>query len=130
MYGFRTKKRYKVSVIDDEKELVDAIKQLLEPRDFSVSYAYGGRTGLEVIRSERPDVVILDINMPDMDGRDVLYAMKQDAAICDIPVIMLTARGEQLDKDYGLELGAQDYLVKPYDGLVLLRYLMKALCKG
>lgn len=113
----------KVAVIDDERDLVETIKNLLESRGFAVSVAYDGKSGLELVKSEKPDIVILDITMPLMDGRDVLVQLKKSNDTKDIPIIMLTARGEQYDRTYGLELGADEYLPKPYSGRVLLRQI-------
>lgn len=126
-----TRAKPKVTIIDDEKELVNTIKEFLEARDYEVSFAYGGKSGLEVIKKEKPDVIILDITMPDMDGRDVLIALKksEDPALQNIPVIMLTGKGDQFDRDYGIELGAYEYLAKPYQGHLLLRQLSRIIDK-
>lgn len=123
-------KKVKITIIDDEKELVDTIRELLEARDYSVSFAYDGRSGLEVIKKERPDLIILDIIMPDMDGRDVLSAIKRDKDTRDVPIIMLTAKGEQIDRDQSLQLGAYEYITKPYDGYYLLRQINNVLGKS
>jgi DNA-binding response OmpR family regulator len=129
MFGNNHLKGSKITIIDDEKDLVLTIKELLEGREFNVSFAFDGQKGLEVINLERPDLVLLDINMPCMDGRDVLAKLKKEDTTKDIPVIMLTGRDEQFDRDYGLELGAYDYITKPYDATVLLRQVRKALDK-
>jgi len=121
----------KITIIDDEKELVATIKEFLEARDYDISFAHGGKTGLEVIKKERPDIIILDITMPEMDGRDVLVALKKEAdpALQNIPVIMLTGKGEQFDRDYGIELGAYEYLPKPYESHLLLRQISRIMDK-
>jgi len=121
----------KITIIDDEKELVKTIKEFLEARDYEISFAYGGKKGLEVIKREKPDVIILDITMPDMDGRDVLVALKKESnpALQNIPVIMLTGKVEQYDRDYGIELGAYEYLPKPYEGHLLLRQISRIMDK-
>ncbi|MBU1128500.1 MAG: response regulator [Candidatus Omnitrophica bacterium] len=113
----------KVVLIDDEKELVAAIKGFLEPRNFLVKCAYDGISGLKIIREENPDIVVLDIMMPEMDGRDVLLELKKDENTKNIPVIMLTARDEQFEIDYGIELGANAYLTKPYRARQLLEQI-------
>ena len=110
----------RITVIDDEKEFVDTIRRFLEARDYEVSFAYGGYSGLEVIRTERPHLVILDISMFDLDGRDVLVKMREDVETQDTPVILLSGKGGQFDEEYGKELGADEYISKPYDGKVLL----------
>jgi len=123
-------KKIKITIIDDEKELVDTIKELLESRDYSVSFAYNGRSGLEVIKKEKPDLIILDVMMPDMDGRDMLSAIKRDKDTRDVPIIMLTAKSEQIDRDQSLQLGAYEYITKPYDSYYLLRQIDNVLGKS
>ena len=120
-------KKAKISVIDDEKDLVEALKDFLEPRNFTVSFAYDGRSGLEIIRKEKPDVVLLDIAMPDIDGRDVLVELKNNDDTKDIPVIMLTCKSAQVEIDYGMELGASAYITKPYESPHLLRQIAHVL---
>lgn len=119
--------KFKITIVDDEKELVKTIRDLLEPRNFEVSYAYNGVDGLAVIRGQIPDLVILDIMMPGMDGRDVLIELKNSADTKNIPVIMLTAKDEQFEVDYGMELGACSYVTKPYQARHLLKHIEKIL---
>lgn len=119
----------KITVIDDEKGLVNTIKGLLEERGFSVSFAYDAINGLEVIKKEMPDVVVLDIMMPKKDGRDLLRELKGSAVTKDIPVIMLTAKDEQFDRDDMLAMGAYEYITKPYDSYTLLRQIKNVLEK-
>lgn len=124
-----TEKKVKIAVIDDEKGLVLTIKTLLESRGFLVSFAYNGKEGLEVIKREKPDIILLDIMMPVKDGRDLLKDMKNDPEIKDIPVIVLTAKDEQFVRDYMLELGAYEYITKPYDSYAMLRQIRNVLDK-
>ncbi|MFH1305780.1 MAG: response regulator [Candidatus Omnitrophota bacterium] len=119
--------KIRVVIIDDEKELVKTIKEFLEERGFTVIFAFGGKRGLEVIKKEKPDLVILDIAMPDMDGRDVLINLKKDEETKDIPVLLLSGRGGQFDEEYGMELGAEQYVAKPYRGEALLEQIKKVL---
>lgn len=121
--------KIKVALIDDEKDLVSMIKNFLELRNFTVISAHDGHSGLDLVKKERPDLIILDIIMPDMDGRDLLVELKKDESLKDIPVIMLTAKGEQFERDYGLELGAYEYIAKPYDADILLRQINNILEK-
>lgn len=121
--------KFKITVVDDEEDLVETIKLFLETRDYEVSFAYDGGSGFEVVKRELPDLVILDIMMPKKDGRDMLKKMKLDEELKDIPVIMLTAKDEQFDRDYALGLGAYEYISKPYDSYVLLRQIKNALDK-
>ena len=120
----------KITIIDDEKELVNTIKDLLETRGFRVSFAYDGTSGLEVIKKESPDVIVLDIIMPKKDGRDLLKELKKDAATKNIPVIMLTAKDEQFDRASLLAMGAYEYITKPYDSYALLRQIKNVLEKS
>jgi DNA-binding response OmpR family regulator len=121
--------KYKIAVIDDEQGLAGALRDLLASRNFDVKVAYNGQHGLDLVRAEKPDLVILDVMMPLMDGRDVLVALKKDDATKNIPVIMLTAKDEQFDRDNGLALGACEYIIKPFTINMLLRQVDNALSK-
>jgi len=122
-------KKHKIAVIDDDKGLCETIGSFLESRGFIVIFAHGGKDGFELVKKDIPDIVILDITMPDMDGRDVLIQMKKDAATRGIPVIILTGRGEQYDRSYGIQLGADEYISKPYDSSLLLHHVQNILAK-
>ena len=122
-------KKFKVTVIDDEKALVKIVKDFLEPRNFQVSFAYDGRSGLDIVKKEKPDVVILDISMPVVDGRDLLVSLKKDSNTKNIPVIVLTGKEDKYDRSYILELGAYEFIPKPFDGQVLLRQIKNVLEK-
>lgn len=101
----------KILVVDDEMEIVRLVRAYLERAGFSVVTASEGRQALAVFRLERPNLVILDLNLPGMDGLDVCRVLRRDS---DVPIIMLTARIEETDRLIGLELGADDYIVKPF----------------
>ena len=101
----------KILVVDDEPEIVKLVRAYLEHAGFSVVTANEGHQALAVFRHERPNLVILDLNLPGLDGLDVCRALRRDT---DIPIIMLTARLEETDRLIGLELGADDYVVKPF----------------
>ena len=101
----------KILVVDDEPEIVKLVRAYLERAGFIVVTAYEGQQALAVFRHERPNLVVLDLNLPGMDGLDVCRVMRRDA---DVPIIMLTARIEETDRLIGLELGADDYVVKPF----------------
>lgn len=101
----------KVIIIDDEKAIVDIIKFNLEKEGYKVITAYDGEEGLTQIRKNSPDMAILDVMMPKKDGFQVLKELRMDF---DFPVIMLTAKEEEVDKVLGLELGADDYITKPF----------------
>ena len=100
-----------ILVVDDEPKIVQVARDYLEHAGFTVLAAFDGQAGLASARSAKPDLVILDLGLPDMDGLDVARALRQDQSV---PIIMLTARGEETDKLVGLELGADDYVTKPF----------------
>ena len=101
----------KILVIDDEREIVKLVRAYLEQSGFKVVAASDGQEGLTVFRHEKPDLVVLDLNLPRIDGLDVCRTIRRES---DTPVIMLTARVEEQDRLIGLELGADDYIVKPF----------------
>jgi len=100
-----------ILIVDDEPKIVQFARDYLEHAGFSVLSAYNGKTALAIVRSAIPDLVVLDLGLPDVDGLDVTRALRKDA---NVPIIMLTARGEETDKLVGLELGADDYMTKPF----------------
>lgn len=122
-------KKAKIAVIDDEKGLVKVVKGFFETRGYTVVAAYNGKSGLELVRSERPDVIVLDLVMPGMDGNAVLRELKKDEALKSIPVIVLTAKHEQADRDSLLKLGAYEFLTKPFAATILHRQVDNVLTK-
>jgi two-component system alkaline phosphatase synthesis response regulator PhoP len=100
-----------ILIIEDEPGLVRVLRDYLENAGFSVEIAYRGDTGLSLWEHKRPDLVLLDLNLPGMDGLDVAREIRRKA---DTPIIMLTARVEEMDQLIGLELGADDYITKPF----------------
>lgn len=100
-----------VLVVDDEPRIVQVARDYLEHAGFAVLAARDGEAALVTARSAKPDLLILDLGLPGMDGLDVARALRKDS---NVPIIMLTARGEETDKLVGLELGADDYLTKPF----------------
>lgn len=106
--------KVKVLVVDDEKDIVDLIKYNLEKEnEFIVSTANNGKQALELASSDKPDLILLDIMMPELNGFDVCKKLKSDNATSKIPVIFLTAKENEIDEIVGLELGADDYIQKP-----------------
>lgn len=101
----------RILVVDDEERMVRFIRLNLEHDGFRVYEAYRGIKALDLLRSELPDLIILDVMMPDIDGFEVLKIIRE---ISSVPVIMLTAKGEEEDRVKGLELGADDYVTKPF----------------
>ncbi|MDY3031526.1 MAG: response regulator transcription factor [Clostridia bacterium] len=102
----------KILVVDDDAHIVELIKLYLEKEGFSVVTAANGREALNKFKTESPSMLILDVMMPEMDGWDVCREIRKTS---NTPIIMLTAKGETFDKVLGLELGADDYMVKPFD---------------
>ncbi len=109
------KKMKRILCIEDEQEMIDLIRLILTRRGFEVKGANGGKEGLESIRTERPDLVLLDLMMPDMDGWEVYQQMKADEATRNIPVIVVTAKAQSIDKVLGLHIAkVDDYIAKPF----------------
>ena len=106
--------RRAVLVVEDEKAIADLVKLHLEQQGYEVHLAPEGRRALELLRDRKPSLVVLDLMLPDMDGLDILKIIRQDAASARLPVILLTARAEEADRILGLEIGADDYVVKPF----------------
>jgi len=103
--------RYKILAVDDEQRMVRFIQLNLEQDGFEVITAFNGKEALEQVRSQLPDLILLDIMMPDINGFEVLKKIRE---VNTVPVIMLTAKGEEDDRIQGLELGADDYITKPF----------------
>jgi len=100
-----------ILVVDDEPKIAQLARDYLEHAGFTVVTAADGRTGLARAQESHPNLIVLDLRLPDIDGLDVTRALRKDSSV---PIIMLTARGEESDKVVGLELGADDYVVKPF----------------
>jgi len=109
--GIETKS---ILIIEDEKDIVDLIEYQLKQSGFAVLSALDGPSGLELARKKRPGLVILDLMLPGMDGKDVCRALKSNSLTQSIPVLMLTAKSEEMDRVIGFELGADDYVTKPF----------------
>jgi DNA-binding response OmpR family regulator len=105
----------KVVCVEDEPEMIDLIRLILSRKGFEVIGANGGVQGLEAIRAEKPDVVLLDLMMPEMDGWQVYQQLKADPATAEIPVIVVTAKAQNIDKVLGLHIAkVDDYIPKPF----------------
>jgi two-component system alkaline phosphatase synthesis response regulator PhoP len=105
---------YKILAVDDEEHIQELIKFNLESSGFKVICCGNGTEALKLVRSEKPDLVLLDVMLPGIDGYDVCKEIRKDNSISNIPIIMITAKSEELDKILGLELGADDYMTKPF----------------
>jgi two-component system phosphate regulon response regulator PhoB len=112
--------RPRVLVVDDEKDLVDLITYNLGRNGYEIMSAYNGGDALELAQREQPDLVLLDLMLPGLDGTEVARRLKGDARTAHIPIIMLTAKSEETDVVVGLTLGADDYVTKPFSVKVLL----------
>lgn len=111
----------KILVIEDEPEMRRNITTLLRYHDYTLVAAANGREGVETARREKPDLILCDVMMPELDGHGVLQALQMDAALARIPFIFLTAKGEKDDLRSGMNLGADDYLTKPVANAELIR---------
>ena len=101
----------KILIVDDEPKIVQLVRDYFEHAGFAVLTALTGKAALATARAEKPDLIVLDLGLPELDGLDVTRTLRRDS---DVPIIMLTARAEETDKLVGLELGADDYLTKPF----------------
>ncbi len=101
----------RILVVDDEPKIVKLARDYLERSGYAVLTAGNGRSALSIARSEKPDMVVLDLNLPELDGLDVCRTLRRES---DVPIIMLTARIDETDRLIGLELGADDYITKPF----------------
>ncbi|MBW3619951.1 MAG: response regulator [Actinobacteria bacterium] len=119
--------RQKVLVVDDEPDVLLLCRVNLEFEGYDVIEASDGEQAMERVRDERPDVVLLDVMMPKMDGWQVLSALKADAELKDIPVVMLTAKVQDQDQIRGWSSGAAEYITKPFSPLALSQVLQDVL---
>jgi len=120
-------RKYRILVVDDEKRMVGFIRLNLEQDGFEVIEAFNGTDALNRLRDSLPDLILLDVVMPDIDGFEVLRTIRE---ISQVPVIMLTAKGEEDDKVKGLELGADDYVTKPFSPRELVSRVKAVLRRG
>jgi DNA-binding response OmpR family regulator len=118
----------RVVCIEDEPEMIDLVRLILGRKGFQVIGANGGVEGLETVRREKPDLVLLDLMMPDMDGWEVYQQMKADPGLRDIPVVVVTAKAQSIDKVLGLHIAkVDDYITKPFGPQELLESVAKIL---
>lgn len=115
----------KILIVDDEPGVVKMIRYLLEKNAYTVVSATEGEEGLKLVQEEKPDLILMDIMMPTLDGNEVMRRLKESEATKDIPIIMLSALGQEGDVAKSLELGAIDYVVKPFHPQELLDRLKK-----
>ena len=106
--------RERILLVEDEPDIAEVLQYNLEKEGFEVEVARRGDSGLDAIRRQLPDLVLLDLMLPGLDGLELTRMLKRDAATARLPIVMLTARGEEVDRIVGLELGADDYISKPF----------------
>ena len=101
----------KILIVEDEPQIVRGLRLYLERAGYTIAAVYDGAQAVPAFRQEKPDLILLDLNLPNRDGIDICRAIRRDSAV---PIIMLTARSDEMDRLIGLELGADDYIVKPF----------------
>jgi two-component system phosphate regulon response regulator PhoB len=106
--------REKILVIEDEPDIAEVLQYNLEKEGFDVETARRGDTGFDAVRRDNPDLILLDLMLPGIDGLELTRMLKRDPLTSRLPIVMLTARGEEVDRIVGLELGADDYISKPF----------------
>jgi DNA-binding response OmpR family regulator len=118
----------RVVCIEDEPEMIDLVRLILGRKGFKVIGANGGIEGLEIVRREKPDIILLDLMMPDMDGWEVYQQIKADTELRSIPVVVVTAKAQSIDKVLGLHIAkVDDYITKPFGPQELLESVEKIL---
>lgn len=113
-YASLTMTHERILLIEDEPDIAEVLQYNLEKEGFAVETARRGDSGLEAVRREAPDLILLDLMLPGMDGLELTRLLKRDGTTARVPIVMLTARGEEVDRIVGLELGADDYISKPF----------------
>lgn len=121
--------KFKIMVVDDEPDIVKLVKISLEMANYEVIEAFSGQEALEKAKSTVPSLFLLDIMMPDMNGYEVCKHLKSDARTKEVPVVMLTAKGQKGDAEQGLKVGAEDYIIKPFDPFELGEQIAEILRK-
>ncbi len=120
----------KVLIVDDETHIIKIIAYKLRGAGYDVASAADGVEALELVRADRPDLILLDVMMPRMDGFQALEALKGDPATRDIPVFLLTVKSREVDRQRGWQLGCDDYITKPFSPHKLLERIEQALKRG
>jgi two-component system alkaline phosphatase synthesis response regulator PhoP len=105
----------RILIVDDDKSIIEIVQVYLEQAGYGVLTANNGTSAMHTLRREKPDLLILDLMLPDRDGWDITRSIRKDKRLASTPIIMLTARVEDSDKIVGLELGADDYVTKPFN---------------
>lgn len=114
-------KKQKILVVDDEPHIVNLIRLTLSGEKYEVYSAYSGKEALELAKQITPDLIILDLMMPNMDGYQVCEEIRKDKRLAELPIMILSAKSQLVDKFKSINVGADDYVVKPFDPEELLR---------
>ncbi len=117
-------------MVDDEPEIIELVEFNLKQAGYAVTAAADGAEALKKARTQTPDLIVLDVMLPEMDGFEICKALRLDAATAKVPIIMLTAKAAEIDRVLGLELGADDYLTKPFSPRELLLRVKKILARS
>ncbi len=120
----------KILIVEDDRDIVEMVKYNLKEEGFETVAAFDGEQGIELARKERPDLIILDLMLPVIDGFEVCRIIKKDRLTADIPIIILSAKSQETDKVVGLELGADDYVTKPFSPRELIARIRAILRRG
>jgi two-component system phosphate regulon response regulator PhoB len=121
--------KQRILVVDDEPEAVELVEFNLKQAGYNVSTAADGAEALKKARAQTPDLIVLDVMLPEMDGFEICKTLRLDAATAKVPIIMLTAKAAEIDRVLGLELGADDYLTKPFSPRELMLRVKKMLAR-
>ncbi len=122
--------KQKILVVDDEPEAVELVEFNLKQAGYAVSTATDGAEALKKARSQTPDMILLDVMLPEMDGFEICKTLRLETSTARTPILMLTAKASEIDRVLGLELGADDYLTKPFSPRELLLRIKKILARG
>jgi len=120
----------KILIVDDEEDILNILKFRLEANNYEVLVASDGQEGLNKARSEKPDLMILDLMLPKIDGYKVCRMLKFDKDYKTMPIIMFTAKDQKNDQELGMEMGADAYIPKPFESEILLGKIKELLCKA
>jgi len=125
-----SKEEKRIICVEDEPEMIDLVKLILERKGYIVTGISGGRNGVKMIKREKPDLVLLDLMMPDLDGWDVYQQLKADSSTNEIPVIVVTAKAQNIDKVLGLHIAkVNDYISKPFSPQELIQSVENVLAQ-
>lgn len=119
----------KVLIIEDDPSFLRAVSHILEKEGYDVTVASNGMTGLRMAKEDKPDLLILDVMLPGIDGFEICNRLRNEPETVKLPIIMLSAKGQETDKTTGLKVGANNYLTKPVDRTVLLEKVTALLAK-